>query len=415
MQNNIKKDPIQRYLAKQGKQHSLFSAISSQHLKLTVVIPAYKETNISETLSSLLECDKVDFDIEILIYVNGSINDSFEDQKINKTCAKQVELFAQLHSTAEMQILLHSNLHLALKKAGVGQARKLLMDEALFRFAKIDNPEGIIVNLDADCMVSKNYFKEIYNSFQDNELAACSIHFEHRVDSPLTLEAIVNYELHLRYFIGMQKLIALPFAYQTIGSAMAVRALSYARQGGMNTRKAGEDFYFLHKFIKNDNCFELNSATVYPSGRVSDRVPFGTGRAVGEMLNGKPSQTYNPASFKLLSEFLQGLELIYQNERFDLTEALDPCLRDYFEQLGLSAKLREIKDNTTNYQKFRKRFFQYFDAFQFMKYLHYMRDNGKQDIKLSNAITYYFLELGLQESNSMEGNLKILRAYDVSL
>ena len=357
MQNNNKKDPIQRYLTRQGKYSSLFSSISSQCLKLIVVIPAYKETNISETLSSLIQCDEVDFDIEILIYVNGSSYDATEVQEINQACIDQIALFAQLHSRAGLQIMFHSNLDLALKKAGVGHARKTLMDEALFRFARIDKPSGIIVNLDADCLVSKNYFKEIHNSFQENELAACSIHFEHLLDSHLTLEAIVNYELHLRYFIGMQKLIKLPFAYQTIGSAMAVRALAYAKEGGMNTRKAGEDFYFLHKFIKNEDCFTLNSVTVYPSGRVSDRVPFGTGRAVGEILGGKPSNTYHPASFILLSNFLLDLEQIYNDERFDLAESLDPVLKQFFTQLGLSGKLKEIRENTTNYQSFRKRFF----------------------------------------------------------
>ena len=30
---------------------------------------------------------------------------------------------------------------------------------------------------------------------------------------------------------------------------MAVRADAYLRQGGMNRRKAGEDFYFLNKFM----------------------------------------------------------------------------------------------------------------------------------------------------------------------
>ena len=34
---------------------------------------------------------------------------------------------------------------------GVGLARKTGMDEAVRRFNAINNPEGIILNLDADC------------------------------------------------------------------------------------------------------------------------------------------------------------------------------------------------------------------------------------------------------------------------
>ncbi len=33
-------------------------------------------------------------------------------------------------------------------------------------------------------------------------------------------------------------------AYHTIGSSMAVRCSAYAKIGGMNRRKAGEDFIF---------------------------------------------------------------------------------------------------------------------------------------------------------------------------
>ena len=79
-----------------------------------------------------------------------------------------------------------------------------------------------------------------------------------------------------------------PFAFHTIGSSMAVRASSYMRQGGMNKRKAGEDFYFQQKIIPLCGFTECNSTVVYPSPRPSYRVPFGTGRAMlGYLQNGE--------------------------------------------------------------------------------------------------------------------------------
>jgi hypothetical protein len=56
------------------------------------------------------------------------------------------------------------------------------MDEALRRFSTAGNPEGVIVSLDADCTVEKNYFTSVCNDLlYDNDKCACSIYFEHPV------------------------------------------------------------------------------------------------------------------------------------------------------------------------------------------------------------------------------------------
>lgn len=55
----------------------------------------------------------------------------------------------------------------------------------------------------------------------------------------------------------------------------------------MNQRKAGEDFYFLHKFSILDQLGEINVEIVLPLARSSDRVPFGTGKAISQIIQGK--------------------------------------------------------------------------------------------------------------------------------
>ena len=97
-------------------------------------------------------------------------------------------------------------------------------------------------------------------------------------------DGIAAYELHLRYHVRVQKWIGFPYAFQTIGSAMAVRAWAYVKQGGMNRRHAGEDFYFLQKISWLGPISELSTVTVFPSPRLSGRVPFGTGKAVGDYI-----------------------------------------------------------------------------------------------------------------------------------
>src|SRR5690606_11992981 len=122
------------------------------------------------------------------------------------------------------------------------------------------------------------------------------------------------YEIHLRYFIGMQRWAGFPHAFQTVGSSMAVRARIYCQIGGMNTRQAGEDFYFLHKIIERGKFSDLNTTTVYPSPRISDRVPFGTGQSMKEqlILNAKLT-TYHPVAFMHFKRFIELIPLLYSS------------------------------------------------------------------------------------------------------
>src|SRR5213594_3575687 len=93
---------------------------------------------------------------------------------------------------------------------------------------------------------------------------------------PKVAEAIAAYELHLRYYVRALRYAGFPYAHHTIGSCMAVRADVYKKQGGMNKRQAGEDFYFLQKIIPLGHFTDLTETKVIPSSRPSDRVPFGT-------------------------------------------------------------------------------------------------------------------------------------------
>lgn len=53
------------------------------------------------------------------------------------------------------------------KKAGVGLARKIGMDEAAFRLNSI-NQDGVILCFDADSQCQPNYLKEIESHFLNN-------------------------------------------------------------------------------------------------------------------------------------------------------------------------------------------------------------------------------------------------------
>src|SRR5439155_23761617 len=104
---------------------------------------------------------------------------------------------------------------------------------------------------------------------------------------------------------------------------MAVGADSYRNQGGMNKRKAGEDFYFLHKVIPLGGFTDLTGTTVIPSARPSDRVPVGTGKAVRSFLEGQEIKTYPLEAFLDLQCCFERVAEIYQRENVRTGETLD--------------------------------------------------------------------------------------------
>ncbi len=286
-----------------------------------------------------------------------------------------------------------------------------------FRTFKANNKNGIIINLDADTRVSENYLISIETHFEKNpKTEAASIYFEHDVENHISNNeqlAVLNYELHLRYFINMQRIIELPYAYQTIGSAMAVRSFAYAKERGMNKRQAGEDFYFLHKFTKNESLSEINSAVVRPSHRSSDRVPFGTGKAIQDMISESSikKKSYNPESFVTLKKWTKQIFETYPNLETSLIES-DSMVYQFLKERKQLDRIQEITTNTNSYKSFKKRFFQWFDAFMLMKYLHYARDNSFPDIPIDECLSYLFGELELEFSGDLYDSLQKLRYLD---
>lgn len=302
------------------------------------------------------------------------------------------------------------------KKNGVGLARKMGMDEACSIF-KLQGKDGIILCLDADCTVSKQYVQQVNEYFLNYpKLNAFSLGFEHPLES-LDVDrrdAIAKYELHLRYFIEAQRRIGLPFAFQTVGSAMAVRASAYAKEGGMPVLKAGEDFYFLHKFIANNKCGNIPEVLVYPSGRISDRVPFGTGRAVSEILGNENStySTYRWESFIEIRKFLLEVNRCYQAKDLFDESCINLIISKYLKENDFQTVLASCQKNTTTSDSFYKRFFQWFNAFRLMKMLHYLRDNDLPNKELLETVNFFQAYYNMKPFGSIEEALYEFRERD---
>lgn len=381
-------------------------------LGICVVIPCFNEPDLLASLHSLLACHPTERSAEVIVVINsGELHGSEIRLQNQKTLAEATNWLRSLSNPWLPIHFIHAD-ELPAKHAGVGLARKIGMDEAVARFDQL-NTDGIIACFDADSTCDPNYFVALEQHFRQHpKTPGCAIHFEHPLEGNEPAEvydAIVQYELHLRYYRQALLYCGLPYAFHTIGSSMAVRSSAYQKQGGMNKRKAGEDFYFLHKIIDLGNFTELKTTRVIPSPRVSNRVPFGTGRAVGDFISAGETirKTYSLQSFEWIRKFVSELDRLYVCELSELPLIANDSdhgltsLR-FFEMEGLPVALQEIRKNSPSPEAFLRRFLKSFDAFRVLKLVHYLRDSLYPDVPVIQAAVELlrYLEVPLETDDS---------------
>lgn len=355
---------------------------------IIVIVPSFNEPDILTVLNSLESCSVPPCGVEVLIIVNAPSGADTEQLNNNGKTVSSAAAWKENHPDAFFRLYVIDVTGKGPSGWGVGMARKTGMDEAVRRFDALGNTEGVILSLDADCTVGGNYFAEVYGSLMKvRDRSGCSICFEHplRGDDfpPEVYRSVVLYELHLRYYFRALLRTGYPHVHHTVGSAIAVKAVSYVRSGGMNRRQAGEDFYFVQKLVQAGGFFNLNTTIVYPSPRVSYRVPFGTGPAVAKMLNKKDDDflSYNPSAFAELEWLFGRTRDLYgldDRELGSFYDRLPGGLKNFIGPEEWLSKINEIRNNTSAPESFLKRFYSWFNMFKVVKYLNFVH-NGQLD------------------------------------
>ena len=386
-------------------------SLANQELKLIVVIPSYDEPQLISSINSLLSAaNGVQFIIEVIVVVNHS---KLSENKVVSQNLKSVKELQEIPKCENFNVHWIYCPDMDPKHAGVGWARKIGMDQALRRFAAI-NYDGLICCFDADSKVDNNYFSSLWKAFENDSFNGASIHFEHPLfgdefDASIYKE-IALYETHLRYYKNALSYCGFPYAFHTVGSSMVVRASAYAIQGGMNRRKAGEDFYFINKIIALGDYSEIYSTKVIPSPRVSDRVPFGTGRAIKESLAGDKdlSKTYDFEIFKIIKSWVNQVisENTYDYYLFS-TE-----MKSFIPEDQWNMKFGQLKKNTSSITAFKHRFFQVFDAFWTLKCVHFLRDNYFSDSDLLTNSNKLFDEFEIDKALNIDVAISSFRNLD---
>jgi hypothetical protein len=367
------------YFVRYTALSQFFADAPDEDLSIVVIIPCYDDPFVVRTLDSLESASPIDSKIEVIVNVNSGENTPPEIVERNRQIFTELKRLADTGFYKNFKLSPMTVEGTVKKKAGVGYARKTAMDEAVRRFAAIEKPDGLIVSLDADTLVSKHYFEEIRRASIDSDDKCFTFQFRHDFDAAKygteVVEACRLYEMYLRYYRLALKTFDAPFAIHTIGSCFAVRAEAYVKLGGMNTRQGGEDFYFLQKAVKMHPVHEVADQIVFPSPRISNRVPFGTGPSVGNIIeNGGRYMVYNFGLFALLKSFYG---LFPDMEREDLKDKAPKEIIDYIGSHEFDATVAECRRYSSSSKAFIKRMYDRFDAFFVVKFLNTFNNSAQ--------------------------------------
>lgn len=404
------KDPVLAYLQKRAVHVSwpwVEGDLRTEGLTQAVVIPVLAESaNLFLTLSDLAANSPAMLEKTLVLCVVNNRHPDFAggaDCADNQRTLEALPAFAAAHPELRLAWIDAASTDRALgPKEGVGLARKIGLDWALARLHESGAKNGgTLISLDADTRVAANYLVTIQDFFQVKRRWAAVVDYAHPIDGPEDeARAILSYELFLRYQELAWRFAGSPYAYPAIGSTMLCTGEAYAASGGMNRRQAGEDFYFLQQLAKTGKVERVHGTTVIPSGRPSHRVPFGTGRKVGQFAGDEDDAylTYHANTWKVLRSWLALVDGNLDATGASLlsdAETITPELAAWLSAQDFAAAWERIRRNCTEPAQRRRQFHGWFDAFRTLKLAHHLRDNGlpRQDLFESLAKVMEWLEM----------------------
>jgi hypothetical protein len=273
-------------------------------------------------------------------------------------------------------------------RQGVGLARKIGADIALELLATERVRHPFVAMTDADTTLPDDYFERIAKL--DPECAAAMFPFWHEPTGQRDIDrATALYEVRLRYLQrGLQSANS-PYAFHSVGSTLAVHALSYAQARGVPKRQAAEDFYLLNKLCKLRPLARVQGAPLRIDSRVSDRVPFGTGAATATLSRGDGLELYHPQCFAAVSEVIVLLTRLSESPQESLPKLLAhtrPPVQDVLESQGALRDWPTLSDQAPSRTARLRHLHEWFDGFRTLKLMHHVRDHGAPSLPWREAI-----------------------------
>ncbi len=269
------------------------------------------------------------------------------------------------------------------KAHGVGQARKVIMDN-INEFA---DEYDIILSLDADTAFHADYLESVKTIFARHPQAvALSNPYYHELSGDEALDrSMLRYEIYMRHYAINMWRIDSPYSFTALGSAIGLPVWAYRKVGGITAKKSGEDFYFLQKLRKTGWICNHNTEKVYPGTRYSDRVFFGTGRALIKGRNGD-WESYPIYDHRLFEEVKTTYELFPQLYQRKIQTPMSVFLETQFRDPDPFEALRK---NTATEEQFVAACHQKIDG---LRVLQFMKSETKKAPRNDEAALLRFFD-----------------------
>ena len=389
-----------KYLTNYAEDEVNLLATFPQHNRYshTLIIPAYKEN--PNFIDSFIQSSLVDQNVLLIIVINqpeyetnSQVQTSLFQYGLNKghiTWQSNNLTLVNIVDSNSAMLLIDRFTHPIPDKQGVGLARKIGADVACVLIGQNIISSTWLHSSDADTQLPNNYFTSLVEHQTQTSVAAC-YNFTHTCDNEVIARANATYEQALRYYVAGLSYANSSYNYFTIGSVLAFKAQAYVTVRGFPKRSAGEDFYLLNKIAKLGEILWLKHCVLRLEARMSDRVPFGTGPAVKQIVElsekGEHYHYYHPQVFERLKSLLSNFTSLHQY-RDNLSPWYKSCSEDIeyaLQAIGFEAFIE--KQKAMNEIQFNKQLLVWFDAFKTLKFIHALKDNYYPNIPLEEAIS----------------------------
>ena len=352
--------------------------------KALIALPCCDELDtVPETLESLEKTAPQDYG-ETLIIINVNQRSSMDRQNNLAT----IEWLQNVDTPLNLAWMDHVSGSAAYpEKFGVGLARHQACNRGL-QFIESKSP---IISLDADSPVNPEYLDAIFTYLRENpDFNAGHVNFKHRhCGSELEKQAVQVYELHLKQHRHHLEKANSPHAWYAIGSTIVCNKEAYIKAGGYNCRRvAGEDFYLLQQLSKTGcEISMIKDAFVYPSDRVSNRVPFGTGKAIGDIIKCGSWLTYHQHCYRDLGQLLLNIEENLNESADVILENVPPGCKSWLRKRNFPGIWPKLQANSRDNKMLLQSFHEWLDAFQTLKLIHHLSDNHYPRVDLTKFPT----------------------------
>ena len=406
---------VSKYLARHAEPEAAAFSDLSGAFGHALVVPAYgEEESLFATLGSIAAGPGGD--VLVVLVLNARADSPAQVHRANAAARERLakELPPSLALSSDAALLSYPLEHGRLvvvdrarpgrylpEGQGVGLARKIGFDIALALKASGRLASEWIHSTDADTILPPDYFEQTA-ALDAGGTGAAIYAFEHRFDpDPALSQAARLYEISLRYNVLGLAWAGSPYAYHSMGSCLAIPATAYAGVRGFPKRNALEDFHALNKLAKVGRILRLQGRPLKLEGRVSERVPISTGKAIAGLVSRRGAlagfQLYHPAVFAHLAAWLRVLASIARSggdTKAPLTElpADNPFFRTdlllaSLEEMGAFQAVREAIPLSNDEGTLLRHLHTWFDALRTVQLIHALRDGGLASIGWLQAVT----------------------------